>query len=108
MTQGFIVGRLISFGYSDRFLMKAPVAILSLSFAALGLFVMDWRSFCIIAILMTLAWSIFTLVLLAKLTTTVQKNDTGKYRLLRCSTCQLRNEININLFSFSKLHNTYY
>ncbi|CAK8680399.1 solute carrier family 22 member 18-like [Clavelina lepadiformis] len=77
ITQGLLIGRLTKYGFNDWTLINGSVACLCLSYGALALFVNDLISFCIALLPMVVAGAVFSTVVQAMLTRTVNANDTG-------------------------------
>uniref|UniRef100_H2Z9D0 Major facilitator superfamily (MFS) profile domain-containing protein n=2 Tax=Ciona savignyi TaxID=51511 RepID=H2Z9D0_CIOSA len=77
ISQGFIIGRLTKSGHNEWTLINGCILVLCISNALMALLVSDIISFCISLIPMVAAGAVFSTVIQAMLTKTVQPEDTG-------------------------------
>ena len=77
-----IVGRLTKAGYSDWTLISSSLLVVALSYSAMGLFVTNLFSFCVVIFPMVVAGAVFSLIVQSMLTKTVTSDDTGKLHVV--------------------------
>jgi len=77
LTQGVLIGKLASMGYKDFTLIKFCVAVLTLTYLSMALFVGSIISFCVHMLPLVVAGSIFNSLVQGNLTKTVSHEHTG-------------------------------
>ncbi|XP_002131621.2 solute carrier family 22 member 18 [Ciona intestinalis] len=77
ISQGLVIGRLTKRGFNEWSLINGCVAVLCVSNALMSILVTGVIGFCISLIPMVVAGAVFSTVIQAMLTKTVQSEDTG-------------------------------